>query len=272
MTEVVKIKKRIYRFYISVIFLVIISVLQAQHTTINNKSGEKAPAPGKHKIMLIPFEPRLYMSEIDFALNKESKLSARQIKNTFRDGINEQLYRSLKSQHMVVDLLDDTVKTKKDLGDIYQYLSLEYMRVPDQANYKPPVREKEENKIQNGQIISESDNLPRFMNAKLKNATLVPYLYGKYKSDIFVFVNQIDLKASNSGGPADAAISDGFRKIIVHYTVYTFDAKEINSGTAETQFPVSLNNPAKIVNTYFAKTAQIITERINLALAPPKTK
>ena len=264
-------RKNIYRSFLSVVFLLVVLVSNAQHTTINNKSTEKT-APGKHKIMLIPFEPRLYMSEIDHALNKETKLSARQIKNTFRDGINEQLYKSLKSQHTVVDLMNDTVKTKKDLGDIYQYLSLEYMKIPDQKNYKPPVKEKEENVIKNGQIVSETDNLQRFMNAKLKNATLVPYLYGKYKTDIFIFINEVDIKASNSGGPADAAITDGFRRIIVHYTVYTFDAKEINSGIAETQFPVSLNNPTKIVNTYFAKTAQLITERINLALAPPKTK
>ena len=111
----------------------------------------------------------------------------------------------------------------------------------------------------------------RFMNAKVKNATLVPYLYGKYKTDIFVFINEIDIKASNSGGSADAAISDGFRKLVVHYTVYTFDAKEINSGIAETQFPTALNIPSKIVNTYFSKISQVIAERINLALNPVKS-
>ncbi len=99
------------------------------------------------------------------------------------------------------------------------------------------------------------------------------YLYGKYKSDIFVFINQLDVKASNSAGPADAnTTTDGFRKLVVHYTVYTFDAKEINSGIAETQFPAALNDPKKIISGYFSKLSQIITERINLALAPPKTK
>ncbi|MBP7808589.1 MAG: hypothetical protein KA163_04815 [Bacteroidia bacterium] len=262
-----------HRFYLSVIFLFCILALNAQHTTIN-KSGEKAPAPGKHKIMLIPFEPRLYMSEIDYALNKESKLSGKQIKALFRDGINEQLYKSLKAQHQVVDLMDDTIKTKKDLAEIYQHLVLEYMKVPDQKNYKPPVKEKQEQTIKNGQIIDESNTDQRFMNAKINTPGLVPHLYKTYKSDIFVFINQLDIKASNSGGPADAATTttDGFRKLVVHYTVYTFDAKEINSGIAETQFPAALNDPKKIVSGYFSKLAQIITERINLALAAPKAK
>jgi hypothetical protein len=264
--------KNYYRSCLSVIFLFGIFVLNAQHSTIN-KGDEKVPPPGKHKIMLIPFEPRLYMSEIDHALNKESKLTAKQIKAVFRNGINEQLYKSLKSGYMVVDLMDDTVKTKKDLSSIYQHLNLQYMRVPDQKNYKPPVKEKEESTIKNGQIVDETNSDQRFMNAKINNPTLVPYLYRKYKSDIFVFINQLDIKATNSGGPADVnTTSDGFRKLVVHYTVYTFDAKEINSGIAETQFPATLNNPSKIVSGYFSKLAQIITERINLALAPPKAK
>ncbi len=259
------------KFYFAFLLLIAVHTLKAQNTTIN-KGGEKAPAPGKHKMMLIPFEPRMYMSEIDFAINKETKLNGKQIKAIFRDGINEQLYKALKSQHMVVDLMDDTIKTKKDLSAVYEHLVLEYMKVPDQAHYKPPVKEKQENVVKNGQIIDESNTDARFMNAKIKNASLVPYLYAKYKSDIFVFVNQLDIKASNSGGPADVATTDGFRKLVVHYTVYTFDAKEINSGLAETQFPVAINDPKKIVKDYFSKIAQIITERINLALAPPKSK
>lgn len=240
---------------------------------MNTKSGEKAPLPGKHKMMLIPFEPRMYMSEIDHVINKETKLTGKQIKFAFRDGINEQLYKSLKSQHMVIDLMDDTTKTKKDLAEVYQYLVLEYMKIPDQKNYKPPVKEKQEQAIKNGQIIDETNTDARFMNAKISNPALVPHLYKKYKSDVFIFINQLDIRSSANRGTSDlSTASDGFRKLIVHYTVYTFDAKEINSGTAEIQFPAAINDPKKIVSGYFSKLAEIITERINLALAPPKTK
>lgn len=263
--------KKNYRFIASVIFLLTYALSFAQHTTISKKGEEKAPAPGKHKVMIIPFEPRMYMSEVDYAINMETKMSGKQIKNTFRDGMNEQLYKAFKSQHMVVDMIDDTVKTKKDLENIYQYLNYAYMKVPDQSNYTPPKKEKEEKKIEKGQIVVGTDNEKRFMNAKITNATLVPYLYGKYKSDVFVFVNQLDIKASNSGGPADVAAASGFRKIILHYTVYTYDAKEINSGVAEIEFPANINNPTKIINTYLSKIAQTIAQRVNLALVP-KTK
>jgi len=50
------------------------------------------------------------------------------------------------------------------------------LKVPNQDNYKPPVKEKEEKTVTNGQLVVESNSDARFMNAKLKNATLVPYL------------------------------------------------------------------------------------------------
>jgi len=88
--------------------------IKAQDKTIGsgNKPAAKE-ASSKHKIMIIPFENRMYLSEIDFMINKETKLNAKQIKATMRDGLNEQFYKKLKSKMSVVDLLDDTTKTKK---------------------------------------------------------------------------------------------------------------------------------------------------------------
>lgn len=240
-------------------------VLKAQDKTISsgNKPSSKEVL-SKHKIMVIPFENRMYLSEIDFMINKETKLNAKQIKAVMRDGLNEQLYKKLKSKMPVVDLLDDTVKTKKDLANIYQYLSYQYVKVPDQNNYKPPVKDKEEKPIANGQLAVESNSDARFMNAKLKNATLVPYLNSKYKTDLFLFINELDIKALN-GMPGDLN-SNPSRKIILHYTVYTLDAKEINSGTAEVNLPANVNSPSKIIGTYFSQLADIVASRIEKAL------
>lgn len=206
----------------------------------------------------------MYLSEIDFMINKESKLNAKQIKATMRDGLNEQFYKKLKGKLSVVDLLADTNKTKKDLEKVYQYLSYQYLKVPNQDNYKPPVKEKETKTINNGQITVESNSDARFMNAWIKNATLVPYLSGKYKTDLFLFFNELDIKTV-SDLPGDLN-TNASRKIILHYTVYTVDAKEINSGIAEVTLPVTVNNPTKIINTYFAQLADIVVTRIDKAL------
>lgn len=258
-----------FKFKIKSILYIIPYILclgtKAQDKTIgatNNLSNKEVLS--KYKIMIIPFENRMYMSEIDYQINKETKLSAKEIKAQLRDAINEQLYKKLKSKINVVDLLDDTVKTKKDLVNIYQYLSYDYQKVPDQNNYKPPVKEKDEKAIQKGQLTVETNSDARFMNAKLKNATLVPYLTGKYKTNLYLFINELDIKALN-GSPADLN-STAERKIILHYTVYTSDAKEINSGIAETSLPNTVNSINKISNVYFSKIADIVVSRIEKAL------
>jgi hypothetical protein len=243
--------------------------LKSQDKTISTGTVAAAnTGPKKHKIMIVPFESRMYMSEIDFQINKESKLSAKEIKALMRDGMNEQLYKKLKSKMGVVDLLEDTVKTKKDLADIYRFLSYQYQKVPNQEHYKAPEKEKEQKMIEKGQLNVESNSDARFMNAKIKSASLVPYLYGKYKTDVYLFINELDIKALN--GPAADMNTNAARKIILHYTVYTHDAKEINSGIAEVDLPPNVNNPNKIINSYFSQLADIVATRIDKALLAVK--
>lgn len=231
-----------------------------QDKTISEKEKRETSSP--HKVMLIPFEPRLYMGEIDHNINLETKLSAREIKYKFRDGLNEQLYKAFKNvKYNVVDLMDDTAKYKKDIEGIYQYLSYDFQKVPDQNNYQPPKKEKEQKKIEKGQLTVETNSDARFMNAKVTNPKVVPLLYAKYKTDVFVFINQLEIRASNSKGPAELGEGNGNRKIIVHYTVYTYDAKEINSGIAEEEFDADTNNPKKIIDKHFSKIATLIVQR-----------
>ncbi|HXD92699.1 MAG TPA: hypothetical protein VNX01_05760, partial [Bacteroidia bacterium] len=184
----------------------------------------------KHKIMVIPFEPKLYMSQIDHKINAETKLSQKEIKEAFRKGINAELAKALKQKYEVLDLLKDTAKYKKDVLAIYKSITFEYEKVPDQSNYKAPVEEKgkKSSVITNGQILAESNADARFMNAKVTSPALIPGLYAKHKTDLFLFINQLDI-ISNQLAAGDIGTS-AERIITLHYTVFTVDAKEINSG------------------------------------------
>jgi hypothetical protein len=256
------------KYNISLICILFLS-LQAfsQNTTINPSKKTERESAALHKVMLIPFEPKLYLGEVDRFIHAETQLTAREIKNKFRDGLNDQLYKAFKTaKYNVVDLMEDTVKYKKDLSALYQYLSYEYLPVPDQTNYSPPKREKKENKIEKGQLVVETNSEKRFMEARLTNPKVVPLLYGKYKTDLFVFINQLDILASGSKDPFELGQGNPNRKIVVHYTVYTYDAKEINSGTIEEEFDPLLNNPKKIIELHFKKIATTMVDRVNKGL------
>ncbi len=217
--------------------------------------------------MIIPFEPRLYLGEVDMSIYNETKLTAKEIRHKFRDGINEQLYKAFKAAHYnALDLMEDTAKYKKEIEGIYQYLRYDFQKIPSQDHYQAPKKEKEQKKIEKGQLNVETNDQARFMNAKITSPKLVPLLYGKYKTNVFVFINQLDIRASGYQDPAALNGASGNRRITVHYTVYSLDAREINSGVAEEEFESTLNNPKKIIDRYFSKIAATIVQRVNKGL------
>lgn len=256
-----------HRITVVVLFSVLLTELSAQDRTINRPAGNKTSVVGKDRVMLVPFEPRLYFGELDHAINEETHLSAKDIRERFRDGVNEQLFRAFKSAgFQTLDLMDDTVKYRHDIWGIYHHLRYDYLKVPDQEKYRPPQREKEQPKIEKGQLNVESNTDHRFMNARLTNGSVIPQLHAKYKTDYFVFVNQLDLKAGGSHDPGQVNTNPN-RRITVHYTVFSKDGKEINSGIAEEQFPTDLNNPRKIIDRHFSVIAATIVKRVEKQLS-----
>lgn len=248
----------------------------AQTTIGNTPRPEVAEKPSvlatgkKHKVMLIPFEKKMYMSRIDQRINAETKWDQNKIRESFRRGVDDELYKKLKPKFEVLSLLDDTIKYKKDIAGIYQYLSYKYDKVPNQQHYVAPKTEKEKQQIKKGQIMTESVSGDHFMNAKITSPALIPTLYAKYKTDIFLFVNQVDI-LSSTAGLADAG-SSNMRTITLHYTAFTVDAKEINSGTCSIKFPAELNNPSKIISGYLSKIAEEIAKRVEKAAYPVAVK
>jgi hypothetical protein len=221
--------------------------------------------------MVIPFEPKLYMSEIDHKVNAETKFSQKEIKEAYRKGINAEMARALKQKYEVLDLLKDTAKYKKDVLNIYKSITFSFEKVPDQHNYKTPVEEKgkKNETIKNGQILVETNTDARFMNVKVTTPKLIPELYAKYKTDLFLFVNQLDILAGQATG-SDINMSTE-RTLTLHYTVFTVDAKEINSGLCSIKFPADVNTPSKIISGYVSKIATEITRRITLAISKIET-
>lgn len=249
--------------------LFIVCTAQAQQNPTLNKDQGVKETSAAHKVMVIPFEPRLYMSEIDRQINAETKLSAREIRHKFRDGLNEQISKALKASRFgVLDLMDDTLKYKKDLFSIYQYVAYDYVKVPDQNRYRVPLREKENRKIEKGQVVVETNSDARFMDARMTDPKQLQALSQKYRTDLFLFINQLDLKAAGSKDPQELGEGSESRKIVVHYTILDASGKELNSGIVEELFDPALNIPRKIIDKHFSKVAIALQTRLQKTLNP----
>ena len=248
-----------FKLLIPFLFFVFFSYAQ-EGTRVSQNTSTNAIG----KIMLIPFEPKLYMSDIDRKINQQTKWSFEQIRENFRHKLDAQLKLKLQSTAPVVSCYSDSVKTWKDLSYIYESTSLSYELIPDQnAPKTTPVKK---SGIKNGQIEVEINTDKKFMNLKIDDSKLLDYLNKKYKTDYFVFINQLDIK--NEADSYDITTDTYQRDVTVHYSIFDKTGKNILAGIATSRFNSKENDPAKIVSHYFSPIATNITAKFTAIINP----
>lgn len=246
--------------------------LLAQNTTIDGEGKKEEKQLGQSKgnstqVLIIPFDPKLYMSEIDKKIGTENRMTFDQIRSTFRSGLDNKLLAQIKTSNSAYSLLADSVKNKKDLEMIYKSINYTYDKVTPDGSVPNSPGEKEKPRIVNGQLQVEMDNEYRFMNTNISNPRLLTFLATKYKSEYFVFINELDIK--NKLETYDPITDTYKREVAVHYTVFDKNGKKLNAGIATTEFSSTVNDTKTIINTCFPVVAKTINDRLVKSIPAP---
>ena len=203
------------------------------------------------KIMIIPFEPKMLMSEIDRDIYMETKWNSNQIHEYFRHQLNAQLKIKFNKIAPTVSFYADSIKMAKDLNYIYQSTTLSYDLVD--KSKKSSATTENKNGIKNGQLTVEIDTDEKFMNKKIIDPKLINYLNNKYKTNYFIFINELDIK--NDAESYDLATDSYSRIITVHYSIIDRYSKTIKAGIINSTFSSKINNPKKISAQNFSEIA-----------------
>ena len=258
----------------SLVFLASWLLLLGSFSAQNNATMQSGSQKENHiltikdnrKVLVIPFNPKLYMSEIDRSINRETNQSFTEIRHTFRVGLDFNVLAELKKTFSAASLMLDTLKTFQDLNMIYKGIDYKYDPVP--ATNKGKVKTDNYNaksQINGGQIVVKVDETARFMNTTVTNPSLLSILQKKYGADLYVFVNELDIKneIDNSG----IAMTNDYKRVIaVHYTVMDATGKVITGGLATDKFASTLNTPKKIIAEHFSTIGNEIHEQMLTAL------
>lgn len=220
------------------------------------------------KVMLIPFEPKLYMSEIDKKVNEQTKWNFDQIRENFRRQLDEQLKLKLKSYSSCVSFYSDSVKMVKDLKYVYTStrLSFDPLDKPKSGNATAD----KTTGIKDGQLAVEMSNEKKFTNILMNNNETLLYLSKKYNAAYFLFINQLDIK--NDKDSYNVTTNTFLRKVDVHYTILDKNGKLIIAGIASSSFSSKENNPKKIVTQSFSPIATYIVTKFMGVIKPPVEK
>jgi len=219
------------------------------------------------KVLIIPFEPKLYNSEIDQNLNKETKMNFNQIRYTFRSGLDFSISNTFQKKYKVISLMNDTAAASSFLRYIYESIGYSYDLLPDPENKNQKDHSTEHSAVQNGQLTVSTNDQKKFMKVKISNPNLLATLHNKYGTEIFVFISQLDLRIDAPNAVSYSSGNAG-RVANIHYSIYDLKGKLIAAGMATKNFPVSVNDPKAIVNNYFNTLAQTIMDNYTLAIAP----
>jgi hypothetical protein len=259
----------------------------------NVKSDQEIYAEGRaeySKVLIIPFEPKMYISSADKEIASRTKLTHQEIRENMRYGISNQMRHAVGKGMKSVSLLHiDTGAVGRDLGYIYNSIGYKYKPLPEddiarnkqnEEDLKPvnklkgslnklikhdnlaPKESNGETRIKNGQIHSTVSYGEKFMNTSIHNPSLLKVLSAKYQADVFLFINELNIEAAAPASRSGLSALSYKRKVKVHYTIFNKDGKELHGGAAIVYMPSTTNDMNKIINNYFPILAQNMSDNI----------
>jgi hypothetical protein len=266
------------------IFIGLLTILSFHYgISQNTTTGNEQVINGNYQssVLLIPFESKMYFSDIDRDISQKTELNFHQIKAKFRAALDQNIYIALKKYYKPMSFYSiEPEEAKQELMYIYNSIGYKYEVVPEEevvkketagaklmGKFKKKKKEEEyvEAGIRNGEVVSQVDNREKYMKTTLANEQVLSKLDEKYKASHYVFINQLDIK--RSADMRYVAISDEQykREIKVHYTIFDATGKEVSTGAIKSRFPSSQNDIDKIIKEHFP----LIAERlVNNMLGP----
>ncbi len=234
------------------------------HAQANEPAKDSTAADTVYKkILVIPYNPMMHLSDADHEIAEYSQKKPETIRSVFRRGILQsvtgQLFGIGESQPLLSDFSTDI---QKDLEMVYGSISYSMDTifpilhpVKDSLKKKPSLFSKS-----SATKIKEVRDV-KYMNTRLSHPELLVHLSGKYGAELFVFLNQLEIK-TNYSDCLDLALKIYRRELKVHYSVFNSSGKQVYGDVAIVDFPSNSNDVAEIMRKNFPKISEYILNSI----------
>ena len=278
------------QFFLIALFMLSNILLFAQDQTMGKKERitfeiDKGGSKIKKKVLIIPFDNKMYMSEVDREISEENQLDFNQIRAKFRKSLNELLFIALNENYKAFSMLNEDKDLQEDLSRIYYSIGFKYdvvEKTPEEKELEKKssgsqkrvlVNKKKDvsnttSGIQKGEVISNPNNEIRFMNSVIASPTILEHLSRKYGAELLIFINQMDIKHSADATAYTLADNTSNREIKVHYTIMDIKGKQQAAGAAFSNFAGNDNNISNVINSSFPNLVKKILSSLP---AIPKT-
>ena len=226
-------------------------------------------------VMIIPFSPDMYFSDADNQLAKYNDKNVKEVRNLFRYGVNINLNARIVSEYATRQMLADTAgRAADDLYKIYNTISYfedkpivpedEIAEKTETGKGIEKIGDKLKNLFKNSDRDAQTHtdatnevNAKRYMNVRINNSKMLPFLHQQYGTELFLFINQFNL-VTNYEHCLDRATNTFEREFIVHYSLFDYTGKQLAGNVATVYFPSNANDMSLLMKTNFPPLADII--------------
>lgn len=240
----------------------------AQDSTIEIQQADSAV---HKKTLIIPFEPDLYMSDMDREIGRTNQLSQAKIVEKFRISFDRALENTVQLKNETQSILhDETTASESELVTIYSGISFIFTPVKRVQSKKDKLLEKvitpkkspqKEATIKNGEVYTVRDTIERYMKTILVDSTLLETMQSKTQAENFLFVNQFELK--NSFEDVMQLQNDTYqRELRIHYSILNRKGEELVGGISKCRFANTIVNINQIIATAFPCAAKQIADAL----------
>lgn len=222
-----------------------------------------------HKVMLIPYDPQFYLSDAEQDIREATKKDPPVIRESFRKNIDYNIKRAINKYRPCISLLNDVDSfpaLKEVLMEIYSRTGYRYDK-PMPIPVKPEKADSVEKKnIKPNKETLDSRTAPQYiavkgdaqyMNTVLSKPGILNDFFSQYGTDLFVFVNQFEIK-TNYSSCLDIANKIYKREILLHFSVFDKNGKQLAGTYITSYFPSDSNNAFDIMKNCFPELAKFV--------------
>jgi hypothetical protein len=234
---------------------------KAQHTSASDTLE-------LHKVMLIPYDPRYYLSDADRDIMEQSKTAPEKFRSDFRHNIDRHVQRAIGRSYYCISLLNDTADALQEA--LYAIMGRTGYRYEKAIPLTPkPVEFEKSSSKNNSNTKTHEDSKTAtsyipvkhdavYMHAVVsKPAELFEKISSEYDVDYFVFLTQFDIK-TNYNSCMDIARKIYRREVMVHFSIYDKTGKVIAGSYATSFFTSDSNQANSIIGDCFPEIAAYI--------------
>jgi hypothetical protein len=222
----------------------------------------------QQKILIIPYEPRMHLSDADLDISEYSELTPPQMRAMFRNGFTEKLNTSLSTSYPTYSLLQDLrPEARQQLDQIYAAIDYSFDTSyailhprPDSAESKGHWNENKARKKELEKRTATGD--VKYMNVIVLDPHLLSALNQKYGTDMVVFLTQAEIK-THSKDCMDFQSKIYERDIKIHYAVFDKNGEQIYGDVATVRFPSNSNE----IETMMAKNFPVLGDAIRQSIS-----